>query len=74
MAIKRLDKTFLKLLKKELSPPIYIDIKTDYYTIYGPMGKPVILEVIACIRRPYEDHKEMLEFIKWRLSLEEKGM
>ncbi len=69
MSFNRLDRTFIKALIKAIGGKAEIVIHTNEYIITGPKGRTVTLDVITCLRRPSEDHKDMIDFVKWKVFL-----
>ena len=67
--IRRLDRTFINNLSAAICPPAIITLSKDQinYIIIGPHGDMVSLDIIACLRRSYNDHKDMIRFVRWKV-------
>lgn len=64
----RLDKTFIKVLKKRLSRRAIIKVTKEYYIITSRKNDRCLkLDIVACIRRPHEDHDDMIDYIVWKV-------
>ena len=61
----KFDMTFFHLMIKEL-PDLSIQVDHDQYIIVNPKtGKFITLDIRSALHRPHEDHRDMMNFIKW---------
>lgn len=67
--VDRVDRTFINALKKELDNRATIVIDFNDYRITSTVtGKYIRVDIISVLRRPKDEHSEIISFITWKLQ------